>query len=175
MKLHSFCKIYSFFDDIEEQLNYFTLKNTTGVVFIQESILVEKKMYNPYSSYIIPKSKKFELVEVESEVYLPKFIAKNMITEGYLVNFKQQNDREEILDYVYKENLKKLEKFHKKFEKNAHVEEAKKPKINRIIFLLCIGILNLWSIIILIPALFEYLYYKIHIIMKLMCGYGDQY
>lgn len=132
----------------------------TGVVFIQESILVEKKMYNPYSSYIIPKSKKYELVEVESEVYLPKFIAKNMITEGYLVNFKQQNDREEILDYVYKENLKKLEKFHKKFEKNAHVEEAKKPKINRIIFLLCIGILNLWSIIILIPALFEYLYYK---------------
>lgn len=56
--------------------------------------------------------------------------------------------------------MKKLEKFHKKFEKNAHVEEAKKPKINRIIFLLCIGILNLWSIIILIPALFEYLYYK---------------
>ena len=155
-----FVKYIHFFDDIEEQLNYFTLKNTTGVVFIQESILVEKKMYNPYSSYIIPKSKKYELVEVESEVYLPKFIAKNMITEGYLVNFKQQNDREEILDYVYKENLKKLEKFHKKFEKNAHVEEAKKPKINRIIFLLCIGILNLWSIIILIPALFEYLYYK---------------
>lgn len=60
---------------MEEQLNYFTLKNTIGVVFIQESILVEK-MYNPYSSYIMPKSKKYELVEVESEVYLPEFIAK---------------------------------------------------------------------------------------------------
>jgi len=77
-----------------------------------------------------------------------------------LENFKQQNDREEILDYVYKENLKKLEKFHEKFEKNAHVEEAKKPKINRIIFLLCIGVLNTWNIIILILALLEYLYYK---------------
>lgn len=155
-----FVKYIHFFDDIEEQLKYFNLKNTTGVVFIQEQILLEKKMYNPYSSYIIPKSKNYELVETEDEKYLPKVIAENMINEGYLTAFNQQNDRKEVLDYVYKGNLKKLEQFHEKFEKTVHVEDKNKPHCNRIIFVLGLNIVNLWNIIILLLDLTKYLYYK---------------
>ena len=155
-----FVKYIHFFDDIEEQLKYFNLKNTTGVVFIQEQILLEKKMYNPYSSYIMPKTKGYELVETEDERYLPKIIAQNMINEGYLTAFNQQNDRKEILDYVYKGNLKKLEQFHEKFEKTVHVENTQKPHCNRIVYLLGIGILNTLSVIILVAAFAQYLYYK---------------
>lgn len=155
-----FVKYIHFFDDIEEQLKYFNLKNTTGVVFIQEQILLEKKMYNPYSSYIMPKTKGYELVETEDERYLPKIIAQNMINEGYLTAFNQQNDRKEILDYVYKGNLKKLEQFHEKFEKTVHVENTPKPHCNRIVYLLGIGILNTLSVIILVAAFAQYLYYK---------------
>lgn len=150
-----FVKYIHFFDDIEEQLNYFNLKNTTGIVFLQETILLEKKMYNPYSSYIMPKSQNYELVETEDEGYLPQKIAEN-----YLKTYSRPSDREEILAYVYKGNLKKLEQFHEKFEKNAHVENRKKPKFHRILFLSGIGILNIWSVVILTLSLFEYLYYK---------------
>ena len=155
-----FVKYIHFFDDIEEQLKYFNLKNTTGVVFIQEQILLEKKMYNPYSSYIMPKSKGYELVETEDGRYLPKIIAQNMINEGYLTAFNQQNDRKEILDYVYKGNLKKLEQFHEKFEKTVHVESTQKPHCNRIVFVLGLNIVNLWSVIILLLDLIKYIYYK---------------
>ena len=83
-----------------------------------------------------------------------------MINEGYLTAFNQQNDRKEILDYVYKGNLKKLEQFHEKFEKTVHVENTQKPHCNRIVYLLGIGILNTLSVIILVAAFAQYLYYK---------------
>lgn len=155
-----FVKYIHFFDDIEEQLNYFNLKNTTGIVFLQETILLKEKMYNPYSSYIMPKSPNYELVETEDKGYLPKIFAENMVNEGYLIAFHKKNDRKEILDYVYKVNLKKLEQFHDKFEKMAHIEDKKKPQFNRILLLLFICILNIYNIIILTPSLLNYLYYK---------------
>lgn len=66
------------------------------------------KMYNPYSSYIMPKSKEYELVKTEDGEYLPKVISEKMIAERYLTSVHQQTDRKEVLDYVYKNNLKNL-------------------------------------------------------------------
>lgn len=56
--------------------------------------------------------------------------------------------------------MKKLEQFHEKFEKMAHIEDKKKPQFNRILLLLFICILNIYNIIILTPSLLNYLYYK---------------
>ena len=155
-----FVKYIHFFDDMQEQLDYFTLGNTTGIVFLQETVVSDGKMYNPYSSYIMPKSKEYELVKTEDGEYLPKVISEKMIAERYLTSVHQQTDRKEILDYVYKSNLKKLEQFKENFDKYAHVEEKKKPNCIRTIILLGITLLNLWCIITLLLDLMKYIYYK---------------
>lgn len=155
-----FVKYIHFFDDMQEQLDYFTLGNTTGIVFLQETVVSDGKMYNPYSSYIMPKSKEYELVKTEDGEYLPKVISEKMIAERYLTSVHQQTDRKEVLDYVYKNNLKKLEQFKENFDKYAHVEEKKKPNCIRTIILLGITLVDLWCIITLLLDLMKYIYYK---------------
>lgn len=155
-----FVKYIHFFDDIEEQLNYFTLKNTTGVVFIQEPILLEGKIYNPYTSCIIPKSDAYKLVNIKEDLYMPRLIAEKMIYNGYAINIKEVADRVEILDYVFKRNLKKVELFYNQFKKCVNFEKINKARRHRVNFFSILGIVDLLCIVLLSSAALDYFYYK---------------